>query len=68
MPQKSNTAIAVVGIDIGENSFHVVGHDAQGAIVLPCLAFSPRAPTCCRRGCCASSRRWRSTGAGSLSA
>jgi transposase len=34
MPQKSRTAIAVIGIDIGKNSFHVVGHDAKGAIVL----------------------------------
>ena len=25
--QISNTAIAVIGIDIGKNSFHVVGHD-----------------------------------------
>lgn len=29
-----NTAIAVIGIDIGKNSYHVVGHDARGAIVL----------------------------------
>ena len=28
------TAIAVVGIDIGKNSFHVVGLDQRGAIVL----------------------------------
>ena len=28
------TAIAVVGIDIGKNSFHVVGLDSRGAIVL----------------------------------
>ena len=34
MSQTSNTAIAVIGIDIGRNSFHVVGHDARGAIVL----------------------------------
>ena len=34
MPQTPNTAIAVIGIDIGKNSFHVVGHDARGAIVL----------------------------------
>ena len=34
MSQNSNTAIAVIGIDIGKNSFHVVGHDARGAIVL----------------------------------
>jgi len=32
--QTPNTAIAVIGIDIGKNSFHVVGHDARGAIVL----------------------------------
>ena len=29
-----NAAIAVVGIDIGKNAFHVVGHDERGAIVL----------------------------------
>ena len=34
MSQKPNTAIAVVGIDIGKNSFHIVGHDQRGAIVL----------------------------------
>src|SRR5580658_3947869 len=34
MSQKLESAIAVVGIDIGKNSFHVVGHDARGAIVL----------------------------------
>jgi transposase len=34
MSRTPNTAIAVIGIDIGKNSFHVVGHDAHGAIVL----------------------------------
>ena len=34
MSQKLNTAIAVVGIDIGKNSFHIVGHDERGSIVL----------------------------------
>src|SRR3954453_24096584 len=34
MSQTANSAIAVIGIDIGKNSFHVVGHDARGAIVL----------------------------------
>jgi hypothetical protein len=34
MSQTANTAIAVIDIDIGKNSFHVVGHDARGAIVL----------------------------------
>ena len=34
MSQTLNTAIAVIGIDIGKNSFHIVGHDDRGAIVL----------------------------------
>jgi transposase len=34
MSQQSNYAIAVIGIDIGKNSFHVVGQDQRGAIVL----------------------------------
>jgi transposase len=34
MPVNPNSAIAVIGIDIGKNSFHVVGHDQRGAIVL----------------------------------
>ena len=34
MSQTLNAAIAVVGIDIGKNSFHIVGHDERGAIIL----------------------------------
>src|SRR5262245_45932301 len=34
MSQTLNTSIAVVGIDIGKNSFHLVGQDQRGAIVL----------------------------------
>ncbi len=34
MSQNSNSSIVVVGIDIGKNSFHVVGLDQRGAIVL----------------------------------
>jgi len=34
MSHTRNAAIAVVGIDIGKNSFHVVGLDQRGAIVL----------------------------------
>ena len=34
MSPKFESAIAVIGIDIGKNSFHVVGHDQRGAIVL----------------------------------
>jgi len=33
MSQNLNT-VAVIGIDIGKNSFHVVGHDQRGAIML----------------------------------
>jgi transposase len=30
----TQSAIAVIGIDIGKNSFHIVGLDGRGAIVL----------------------------------
>ena len=34
MSQNPTTAIAIVGIDIGKNSFHVVGLDQRRAIAL----------------------------------
>src|SRR3990170_3057986 len=34
MPKIASTEIAVIGIDIGKNSFHVAGHDKRGSIVL----------------------------------
>src|SRR6516162_4845024 len=34
MSQNLNSAVATMGIDIGKNSFHVVGLDNRGAIVL----------------------------------
>ena len=35
MPRSTtHPRIAVAGIDIGKNTFHVVGHDKSGAIVL----------------------------------
>ena len=34
MREKSKSIIAVIGIDIGKNSFHVVGLDKRGAIAL----------------------------------
>src|SRR3974377_485886 len=34
MSNKSTPMVATMGIDIGKNSFHVVGLDARGAIVL----------------------------------
>jgi len=34
MSEKLNSVIAVIGIDIGKNSFHLVGQDRRGSIVL----------------------------------
>ena len=34
MSQKLSSEIAVIGIDIGKNSFHLVGQDRRGALVL----------------------------------
>jgi transposase len=34
MPKTASAEITVIGIDIGKNSFHVVGHDSRGAIIL----------------------------------
>jgi len=34
MSPKPNSAIAVIGIDIGKNSFHIVGQDRRGALLL----------------------------------
>ncbi len=34
MSQKLATSPAVIGIDIGKNSFHIVGQNQRGAIVL----------------------------------
>jgi transposase len=34
MAATAQSAIAAIGIDIGKNSFHVVGLDGRGAIVL----------------------------------
>jgi transposase len=33
MSNQSNSTVATMGIDIGKNSFHVVGLDQRGAIV-----------------------------------
>ncbi len=34
MAETLKTAVAVIGVDIGKNSFNVVGLDRRGAIVL----------------------------------
>jgi hypothetical protein len=37
-----NSGIAAIGINIGKNSFHVVGQDKRGTIVLRRLRKAPR--------------------------
>jgi transposase len=44
MSQNPNTAIAIIGIDIDKNPFHVVGIDQRGAMVLR-QKWSPLSPT-----------------------
>ncbi len=34
MPKTASSEIAVIGIDIGKNSFHIIGLDKKGAIAL----------------------------------
>jgi len=34
MPRSTNLSVATMGIDIGKNSFHVVGLDQRSAIVV----------------------------------
>jgi transposase len=34
MPRSTKPSVATMGIDIGKNSFHVVGLDERGAIVV----------------------------------
>ena len=34
MAERLSSVIAVIGIDIGKNAFHIVGLDGRGAIVL----------------------------------
>jgi hypothetical protein len=54
MPHKLNSGIAVIGIDIGKNSFHVVGHDKRGAIML-----RQRGSICCTVGALSSAHELR---------
>ena len=48
MSQKLDTSPAVIGIDIGKNSFHIVGQNQRGAVVLrqKVVARSGGGPTC----------------------
>ena len=48
MATTAQSAIAVIGIDIGKNSFHVVGLDGRGAIVAAEVVAWPGRSTLCR--------------------
>ena len=52
MSAKFNSEIAVIGIDIGRSSFHILGLDRHGAIVLRQKwsrgQVETRSPTCRR--------------------
>jgi hypothetical protein len=42
MCNQSNSTVATMGIDIGKNSFHVVGLDQRGESAIPRRGSSPR--------------------------
>jgi transposase len=39
MSKNLNSAVAVIGIDIGKNSFHVIGLDDRGAMAIATYVF-----------------------------
>ena len=43
-PQSMPSTIATIGIDVGKNSFHLVGLDRRSAIVLQLKTEQARAP------------------------
>ena len=49
MAKTAQKTIETIGIDIGKNSFHIVGHDERGAIVLrqrwPVVRWKHGSPT-----------------------
>jgi hypothetical protein len=53
MSNKSTPIVVTMGIDIGKNSFHVIGLDNRGEIVLRQRALDKRASGRCRRRTCA---------------
>ena len=46
MSQTLNAAIAVVGIDIGKNTFHIVGHDERGECIASKMVAWPGHGAC----------------------
>lgn len=35
--QSAKSAVSTIGIDIGKNTFHLIGMDASGAIFVPAM-------------------------------
>jgi len=48
MPRSTNLSVATMGIDIGKNSFHVVGLDQRGAIACAKDGRAARSERGCR--------------------
>jgi hypothetical protein len=48
MPASVQTAISAIGIDIGKNSFHILGLDDRGAIVPRQKWSQPSGGTVCQ--------------------
>ena len=59
MSEKLNSKIAVIGIDIGKNSFHIVGQDRRGALVLRQKWSRGQVETPARQTCCRAWSAWR---------
>jgi transposase len=63
MSQKLNSAIAAIGIDIGKNTFHLVGQDRRGALVLR-QKWSRGHRRCARRPAPSCGPGWKNGSAG----
>ena len=62
MSHKLNSEIAVIGIDIGKNWFHVVGHDRRGAMMLrQQSALWPASALCQQRSFDHIRQRWQTS-------
>jgi len=48
--KSASSTVSTIGIDLGKNSFHLIGLDQRGAIVLQlkCSRAQLRAPACQR--------------------
>ena len=60
MPATAQTAVAVIGIDIGKNSFHIVGLDSRGVKLSWHVGFTPvRSTGQCNTACSLSAGVWK---------